>query len=132
MTYLGEPAIAIFFQNMTKHVDQIRLESDLLKEQNRVETLQSFTSTISHEFSTPLNTCIMLLETLVLKDIIDAKMQKTLNMIITQLNLLVSLTNDVIDMNSIKQGTYQPKLKCFSPVNVFNFIVKVFQTQSKA
>ena len=27
ISYLGNPALAIYFQNMTKHVNEIRLES---------------------------------------------------------------------------------------------------------
>lgn len=38
------------------------LESKFLSEQNRIESLQSYTSTISHEFRTPLGNCLMFLE----------------------------------------------------------------------
>ena len=31
-------------------------------EQNRIETLQSYTSTMSHEFRTPIGTCLMFLD----------------------------------------------------------------------
>ena len=37
--YLETPAIAIYFQNMTQHVKQLRLESKLLTEKNRNESL---------------------------------------------------------------------------------------------
>ena len=49
---------------MTNHVSQVRLESKILEEQNRNVSLQSYTSTISHEFRTPLATSLMFLESL--------------------------------------------------------------------
>ena len=60
--YLETPSIAIFFQNMTQYVEQLRLESKLLEEKNVNESLQSLTSTISHEFRTPLATVLMFIE----------------------------------------------------------------------
>lgn len=49
----------------------------------------------------------MLIETLLFKEnILNTKVIGTLNLIMNQLNLLISLTNDVIDVNSIEQGNY--------------------------
>ena len=62
--YLQKPAVAIYFQNMTKHVQKLLLESQILDERNRVQSQESFTSTISHEFRTPLSTSLMFLENL--------------------------------------------------------------------
>ena len=47
---------------MTQYVEQLRLESKLLEEKNVNESLQSLTSTISHEFRTPLATVLMFIE----------------------------------------------------------------------
>ena len=41
--YLDSPAIAIYFYNMTSHVNQIRLESQILEQKNRNDTLESLT-----------------------------------------------------------------------------------------
>ena len=60
--YLGNPATAVYFQDMTAHMKQLELESEFLTKQNRVESLQSYTSTMSHEFRTPLSTCLMFLQ----------------------------------------------------------------------
>ena len=62
ITYLESAAIAIYFQNMTQQVKQLRLESQILQEKNRTQQLESYTSTISHEFRTPLGTSLMFLE----------------------------------------------------------------------
>ena len=50
---------------MTSHVTQMRLESQSLMEQNRIETLESYTSTMSHEFRTTIGTCLMFLDGLI-------------------------------------------------------------------
>ena len=60
--YLESPSIAVYFQNMTQQVEKLRLESKLLAEKNRNSSLESYTSTISHEFRTPLGTSLMFLE----------------------------------------------------------------------
>ena len=39
LDYLESPAIGIFFVDMTQHVEQLRLESQLLEETNRNESL---------------------------------------------------------------------------------------------
>ena len=43
----------------------MRLEAQILEEKNRNETLESYTSTISHEFRTPLSTSLMFLEQMI-------------------------------------------------------------------
>ena len=62
--YLERPAIAIYLENTTKHVNHLRLESQMLEQKNINESMQSYTSTISHEFRTPLGTVLMFLESL--------------------------------------------------------------------
>ena len=85
---------------MTKHVEQLRLESQVLTEKNRNESLESYTSTISHEFKTPLGITLMLLESLPRAELSESA-RGTLDMVIAQLNLLLSLVNGVIDIGSI-------------------------------
>ena len=62
--YLDSPCVAVYFQNMTTHVEQFRLESQILEEKNLNATLESYTSTMSHEFRTPLGTSLTFLEDL--------------------------------------------------------------------
>ena len=72
--YLESPAIAIYFLNMTKEVEQLQLESKLLEQTNRNESLQSYTSTISHEFRTPIGTSLMFLEQMCRTETLNDKM----------------------------------------------------------
>ena len=60
--YLDSPVIAVYLTNVTQHVNQIRLESQILEGKNRNETLESLTSTISHDYRAPLGTSLMLIE----------------------------------------------------------------------
>ena len=54
------------------------LQSEILESKNRNDCLESYTSTISHEFRTPLSTIIMFLETLlsVIRDETQRKLCK--------------------------------------------------------
>ena len=54
---------------MTTHVEQFRLESQILEEKNLNATLESYTSTMSHEFRTPLGTSLTFLEDLMTKNL---------------------------------------------------------------
>ena len=48
-----------------------------------------------------------------------------------QLNLLLCLVNDVLDMKMIEQGKYSSKLEIFNPKNILEFIIDMFQAQTK-
>ena len=63
--FLTKPAIAVFFNDVTHEINQRRLESQIVEQKNRNHELESYTSTISHEFRTPIATSLMFLETLV-------------------------------------------------------------------
>ena len=57
-------ATAIYFYDMTHHVESLKLESEVLEQKNRHESLVNYQMTISHEFRTPLASSLMLLESL--------------------------------------------------------------------
>ena len=119
--YLEKPAIAIYFENMTQHVNELRLEAKILEEKNRNQSLESYTSTISHEFRTPLSTCLMFLENL-LGQKLSYDALSMLHLIISQLNMLLCMVNDVLDIKMILHKKYEAKLEKFSPLNILNFI----------
>jgi len=105
------------------------LESRILEEKNRNATLVSYTSTISHEFRTPLATVLMFLEGL-LQSTTDEGTRKILNLIIAQLNLLLCLVNDVLDIKTIEQGKFEQKNSSFVPHDTFEFIMAMFRPQA--
>ena len=67
----------------------------------------------------------MFLESL-LHEILSDDQQKTLNMVITQLNLLLCLVNGVLDIYAIEQNNFEEKVVIFKPLEVFNFIEAMF------
>jgi len=58
--------------------------------------------TLSHEFRSPLNSTLMLLESL-LSRIFDEALQKMITVLISQINLLLCLVNDILDMKMIDE-----------------------------
>ena len=76
--------------------------------------MQSFTSTISHEFRTPLGTSLMFLDTLQ-KHNLPKMADGLVNLVISQLNLLLCLVNDVLDIRLIQEGKFQQKIEKFDP-----------------
>ena len=129
--YLESPAIAIYFQNMTQHVKQLRLESLVLQEKNKTQQLENYTSTISHEFRTPLGTSLMFLENLMQLRLGEDAMS-LINLVVSQLNLLLCLVNDVLDIKMIQSQKFQTKVEKFNPVkDVLEFIVAMFNPQAQ-
>ena len=45
-------------------VKSMMLQSSIIEQKNITENIESYTSTISHEFRTPLGTCLMIFESL--------------------------------------------------------------------
>ena len=56
--------------------------------------------TLSHEFRSPLNSCLMLLESLLMR-VFEEALRKMILVIISQINLLLCLVNDILDMKMI-------------------------------
>ena len=55
--------------------------------------------------------------------------ERTINLIISQLNFLLSLVNDVLAMKQIEMGQFRPHSEQFSPLKVLDFIKSIFQPQ---
>ena len=115
---------------MTQQVQQIRLESQILEEQNRRESLESYTSTISHEFRTPIATSLMFLEILQKEKTLDPHALRTTRIVISKLNMLLCLVNDLLDIKLIEQNRFQVKEEEFDPSQLFQFIVSMFMVEA--
>ena len=125
-TYLQRNCFAVSFLNMTKHVESLKLESQVLEERNRTESLESFTSTISHEYRTPLGTSLMFLESVLESDSLSEEQRGLLNLVVCQLNLLLCLVNDMLDIKLIKSDQFTKKVALFKPADTLNFIAQIF------
>lgn len=53
---------AVYFCCMTHHMDAMKYQSSVIEAKNRAETTESYVSTMSHEFRTPVSTALMFLE----------------------------------------------------------------------
>ncbi len=86
----------------------------------------NYTSTISHEFRTPVGTSLMFLEQM-LEQNLSPQVKEMLQVVVCQLNLLMSLVNGVIDVSSIESRTYKAKKVIFQPLSVLDMIMSMFK-----
>ena len=84
---------------------------------------------VSHEFRTPLSTVLMLLEGLILQNNIQDGVRPVLILIISQINLLMSFVNDMLDIKLIAEGKFAQKLSLFKPRETLAFINSMFEPQ---
>ena len=57
--------------------------------------------------------------------------ENVLQLIVTQLNLLLCLVNDVLDIKLIEEGKFQKKMERFEPQKLLDFIVAMFEPQAE-
>ena len=51
---------------------------------------------------------------------------KLINLIKSNLNLLLSLVNDMVDLKLIKEGQFSTNFKVFDPLDTLKFVQKMF------
>ena len=124
--YKQLPALAIFLDNSTSNVESMMLQMSVNQGKIRNEYLESYTSTISHEFRTPLCSCLLFLETILSMALLE-KQRYIIQMIYRQLNFLLSLVHDVLDLKLFElQGELIKKCEVFNPKSLFIFIMEMF------
>lgn len=62
--FLQESATAVYFYDFTDSVKTLQLKEELLRMERQNKSLNLNQMTLSHEFRSPLNSCLMLLESL--------------------------------------------------------------------
>ena len=123
-------ATAIYFNDMTHHVERLQLESDVLEQKSKHEALVNYQLTISHEFRTPLSSSLMFLESL-MNNMLDESSKQIIHIIRQQMNLLLYLVNDILDFKMIEENNFIEKEELFSPLKTFEFIQSLFMPQAK-
>ena len=68
--------------------------------------------TISHEFRTPLASILTLLESLRIKELSSAA-RDIIFIVISQINLLLCLVNDILDLKLIEENKFVAKKELF-------------------
>ena len=71
----------------------------------------------------------MFMDTLI-KQVTDPATKQILEMIISQLNFLLCLVQDVLDMKTIESQKYEKKCAKFSPASTLKFIEEMFKPHS--
>ena len=89
--------------------------------------MENFTSTISHEFRTPIATCLSFIDML-LSIIADEMQKKYLTLMQYSLNMLLTLVRDLLDLNSLKTGQFKVNPSAFNPFEAIKFVVDLLQT----
>ena len=51
--------------------------------------------------------------------------------VISQINLLVCLVNDILDMKMIEQGKFVKRDQRFNPLETFKFVMNIFAQQAE-
>ena len=85
--------------------------------------------TLSHEFRAPLSSTLMLLEAL-LQSIKEESLRQIILMVISQINMLLCLVNDILDIKMIEQNKFVTRNEQFEPAETFKFIVTIFKHQA--
>lgn len=73
----------------------------------------------------------MFLESLLRLPNLDESTVQMLNLIVSQLNLLLCLVNDVLDLKLIKMDKYENKIEGFKPIDTLEFIKAMFRPQAE-
>ena len=75
-------------------------------------------ATVSDDVKMPLTSILMLLESLA-KICMDYTQNKIIQVIVSQVNLLLCLFNDMIDLKLIENGHFETRKKEFRPLETF-------------
>ena len=115
----------MYFEEVTKNVQMMRLESKVIQQRNIAQNLESYTSMMSHEFRTPLATSIMFIE-MILGMQTNAAAIKMIKLVKVSLSLLLSLVNDMVDLKLIKANQFTINMNIFSPLDALRFVKEIF------
>ena len=111
---------------MTHHVQSMNLESEVLEQKNRNQSIVNYQMTISHEFRTPLASSLMFLENLLSKELSSCA-REIVFVVVSQINMLLCLVNDILDLKLIEENKFVAKKELFQPREIFGFISSMFQ-----
>ena len=66
----------------------------------------------------------------VLQSALKDEARRFILLVISQVNLLLCLVNDMLDLKMIEVGRFVSRKETFSPAQTFKFIIDVFQLQA--
>ena len=62
--------------------------------------------------------------------VLSAEAREMIIIIVSQVNLLLGIVNDILDLKLIEVGKFVPKLETFSPLAALEFAVSMFAQMS--
>ena len=69
----------------------------------------------------------MMLQGLLVSKVLDATHRQIILIVVSQINLLLCLINDLLDSKMIELGLFRHQAMKFSPADTFKFIIDIFQ-----
>ena len=85
----------------------------MLEQEQHNNMLQIRQMTLSHEFRTPLASILMVLEN-ILTFTLKEEARRFILLVISQVNLLLCLVNDMLDLKMIEMGRFVSRKESFS------------------
>ena len=113
--YLGRPSTSLYIRDVTKKImDKIE---QIVHQEERVKSQQSetFTSSVSHEMRTPLNSTIFFLKQIMAmlaasknlpKEFVTEAL-KLCGFMMSQLTFTTTFVDDLLDMKQIQEGVFK-------------------------
>jgi PAS domain S-box-containing protein len=111
--------------------DAERLKIALKKAELATESKTRFLATMSHEIRTPLNGIIGMANLLSCHTTLDDEQKEYVSIIEKSSDLLLSLTNDILDLTKIESEQIELENTTFSVIETFDSYLKVFELQVK-
>lgn len=124
--FLQQSATAVYFYDYTNQFKALQLGSKVLEQEQQNHMLSIRQMTLSHEFRTPLSSSLMVLESMLSYQLQDSCRRQIL-LLISQINLLLCLVNDMLDLKMIELGRFVSRNEVFNASQTFDFILNIFQ-----
>ena len=102
----------------------------IIEEKNKQDHIESYTAMMSHEFQTPIQTALMLID-VIQNSLNDELALKYLRAMKSSLLYLLYLVFDILDLKMIKQDQFFPTKNTFNPSKAIKDIFAMFEAQAK-
>ena len=80
--------------------------NEVAEHKSRYEHIANSQTILQHEFRTPLSTSLMFLEGILNSSTLTEEARKLLIIVVSEINLLLSLVNDMLDLKLIELGRF--------------------------
>lgn len=128
--FLQKKATAIYFYDVTNHIRSLKLSSKVLQQEETNAFLSLSQVTFTQQVKAPLNSILMLCESL-MKILLDQMQKQLLLIIVSQVNLLLCYFNDILDLKKIECGDFVTKKVEFKPLETFSYVMRIFEHQAE-